>query len=245
MKSVHDNLVSIVIGNEPEQEFLRQLAQHCGLAINVNARNKLMMREGILQLVSSGQSNIRPLAVDFSRKRRGISRKDLISRAIGRSSRTVIDATAGLGKDSIHLASLGYQVTCVERCPAIAALLLDAKRRLGEESNKYLDVVFGDGCETLLKLKADTVYLDPMFPPSGKSAIPRQTLRTIRSLAGDDLDVMQLFEVAQQRFHRVVVKRPDRMKPLQEPIHHRVQGRTVNYDVYINNHLEQSDDSTD
>ena len=35
----------------------------------------------------------------------------------------MLDATAGLGRDAFVLASLGCQVTLIERVPAVAALL--------------------------------------------------------------------------------------------------------------------------
>jgi 16S rRNA (guanine1516-N2)-methyltransferase len=47
----------------------------------------------------------------------------------------VLDATAGLGKDAFVLASLGCQMTLIERQPLIAALLEDglARARADEE----------------------------------------------------------------------------------------------------------------
>lgn len=59
-------------------------------------------------------------------RRRG---KDLLGRAVGREARTVVDATAGLGRDGVHLASIGKQVTLVERVPLVAALVEDALAR--------------------------------------------------------------------------------------------------------------------
>jgi len=68
-------------------------------------------------------------------RRRG---KDLLGRAVGREARTVVDATAGLGRDGVHLASIGKQVTLVERVPLVAALMEDAlgraKRSFAEAS---------------------------------------------------------------------------------------------------------------
>ena len=55
-------------------------------------------------------------------------------RAIGvdRGVRTVVDATAGLGRDAFALAAVGASVTLIERDPVLAALLDDAIARAPE-----------------------------------------------------------------------------------------------------------------
>src|SRR5262245_12957252 len=63
------------------------------------------------------------------------SRSQPLGRAVGKTTRTVLDATAGVGHDAALLACMGYQVLAVERSPIIAALLQDAlKRALEDES---------------------------------------------------------------------------------------------------------------
>ena len=46
---------------------------------------------------------------------------------------TVVDATAGLGRDAFVLASLGCRVTLIERSPVVAALLQDGLARAGQD----------------------------------------------------------------------------------------------------------------
>ena len=53
-----------------------------------------------------------------------LSRKQPLPRAIGKETKTVVDATAGLGHDAVLLACMGYDVIAVERSPIVAALLL-------------------------------------------------------------------------------------------------------------------------
>jgi len=47
----------------------------------------------------------------------------------------VVDTTAGLGRDAFILASHGFQVTLLERVPAIAWLLWDGLRRARDDAN--------------------------------------------------------------------------------------------------------------
>ena len=56
----------------------------------------------------------------------------MIAKAVGIAQGVrpqVLDATAGLGKDAFVLASLGCQMTLIERQPLIAALLEDGLAR--------------------------------------------------------------------------------------------------------------------
>lgn len=55
--------------------------------------------------------------------------RDPLIRALGRRGRRVVDATAGLGGDCVHLAWIGERVVAIERHPVVAALLADALAR--------------------------------------------------------------------------------------------------------------------
>ena len=76
-----------------------------------------------------------PLFIDFTsgvvehRRRFGGGRGQALARAVGMKpgvTPAIVDATAGLGRDSFLLASLGAEVTMIERDDAIYALLADA-----------------------------------------------------------------------------------------------------------------------
>ena len=63
------------------------------------------------------------------RFRSGASRRDPLARAAGfarGSVPTIVDATAGLGRDAFLLATLGAQVTLLERSAEVHDLLRDA-----------------------------------------------------------------------------------------------------------------------
>ncbi|MEL1737605.1 class I SAM-dependent methyltransferase, partial [Acinetobacter baumannii] len=85
---------------------------------------------------------------------------------------SLIDATAGLGHDSLLMAHLGAKVTLVERHPILFTLLEDTHTRA--QSDAFLSqvvsriqLVFSDSAD-YLKQQAeqqqivDVVYLDPM-----------------------------------------------------------------------------------
>lgn len=179
------------------------------------------------------------------RFRSGASRKDALARAAGFGKGTVptiIDATAGLGRDAFLLAVLGAQVTLLERSSGVHDLLRDALARASAESPELAAVVArmtlipGDARDLLPGLRADTVIVDPMHPPRTNSAEVKQEMRLLRELVGTDPDAFELMQAALAAdCKRVVLKWPLRAAPLeglQKPSHS-ITGKTVRYDVFM------------
>jgi 16S rRNA (guanine1516-N2)-methyltransferase len=173
-----------------------------------------------------------------------LSRRQALARAIGRRTRTVLDATAGLGHDAALLAAIGFEVTAVERAPVIAALLEDGlARALAEPAvSAVLDgrLAVRGGVDARAVLAdmdppPDAVYIDPMFPPKRKaSALAKKRIRMVRSVVGDDDDAADLLARARQAAgQRVVVKRPTDAGPLAGPAPAScIETKLVRYDVY-------------
>lgn len=167
-----------------------------------------------------------PVYVDFVggtlgyRRRHGGGRNQPLAKAVGLKSGiypTILDATAGLGRDALVLASLNCQVYMMERSPATAALLHDGLQRA--QYNPQLSTLVTERLQLLhydaqdwLKSKPqryDVIYLDPMYPHRQQSALVKKEMRLLRQLVGDDLDAPNLLQIALTHAHqRVVVKRP-------------------------------------
>lgn len=165
--------------------------------------------------------------------------RDPLIRALGRRGRRVVDATAGLGGDSVHLAWIGERVVAIERHPVVAALLADALARAqaaGVLEPGSIELVEGEATALLgtLRPRPEVVYLDPMFPPKRRaSAAARKEMRLLRLLTGDSEDAESLFEAAREAAtERVVVKRPDHAPPLVPKPTVSYGGKLVRYDVY-------------
>ncbi len=190
-----------------------------------------------------------PVYVDFvegklaHRRQFGGGKKQPLARAIGLSSKTtpsVIDTTAGMGRDSFVLASLGCQVTMVERSAVVAALLKDAIERALHDPDvsfiaERLSVVCADSVEYLADCEtADVIYLDPMYPEKRKSAAVKKDMRALQMLVGPDLDSHKLLEVALDKAkHRVVVKRPKQAEVLTGKRPNTViSSPNTRYDIY-------------
>ena len=193
-----------------------------------------------------------PLFVDFLggpidyRRRQTTSRKEGIARAVGLKGGTslvVLDLTAGLGRDSFILASLGCTVRMVERSPMVASLLADGIQRARQEPTlagikARISLIPGDSLDILRTWQGerpDVAYIDPMYPHRSKSALVKKEMRLIRLLVGDDEDSDALLAAALTvAGRRVVVKRPRLAPALTGPApNFAIGGTNSRFDVYL------------
>lgn len=213
----------------------------------------LMLPEGLalcrdergLALVGGGME----LRGDFTRLlprlRQDRLGKELLVRAArvkGVEHPSVVDATAGLGEDSLLLAAAGFEVTLCERDPVIAALLRDTLERATQDARlsemaARMTLVEGDATTTLgaLDQAPDVVFLDPMFPEKRKRAATNKKLQLFQRLecpCEDEEALMQAALAARPR--KVVIKRPLKgprlagVKPSSS-----LAGKVVRYDIVV------------
>jgi 16S rRNA (guanine1516-N2)-methyltransferase len=205
-----------------------------------------------LELHENSLKRTKPIFVDFLspqidyRIKHGGGKNQLIAKALGiknQKNTTIIDATAGLGIDAFVMASLGCNVTMVERSPIIAALLLDGLERLKEKNaNLSLNLVTIEAKEYLAKLskknseKPNVIYLDPMYPSRVKTALNKKSMRILHEIVGEDKDAADLLEPAINcAKDRVVVKRPKIAGYLgnKKPDVQYFSGKSTRFDVYF------------
>src|SRR6266481_804742 len=176
---------------------------HCGVAIELQ------------DPMTGARLRVEFSAEELKRYRSGGSGPNPLRRAIGPRGRHVVDATAGLGRDAVHLVALGYEVTAIERNAVVSALACDGLARA--RAADLLDAQNPRWCTSdarrilpTLAPPPASVYLDPMFPPKRKkSAAVRKEMQLLRALTGNDGDFLELFNVAcAAATDRVVVKRP-------------------------------------
>ena len=155
---------------------------------------------------------------------------------------SIVDATAGLGRDAFLLASLGAAVTLIERSPKVHELLADGLARAREAGPEFAEIVsrmtllHGDARELLPGLAPDVVLVDPMHPPRGNSALVKQEMRALRAIVGDDPDAFEMMQIALANARkRVVLKWPLRAEtmPGLRSYSHQIIGKSVRYDVFM------------
>ncbi|EPF70748.1 class I SAM-dependent methyltransferase [Acinetobacter rudis] len=204
---------------EIEQLNARFLRQHPELALCLDHEGLWLSAEGMkMQPDWRGET---------SRLKRASLKSELLARACQLAEKPkLIDATAGLGHDSLLMAHLGAEVILVERHPILLTLLEAAQAQAAQdpylaETAARMSLVFADSQEYLEQcvseqIQVDVVYLDPMFPQrdqnsNKKQALVKKQMQLLHLLLADDghMDLGDsLLEPARQIAKRVVVKRP-------------------------------------
>jgi 16S rRNA (guanine1516-N2)-methyltransferase len=217
----------------------------------------LQLNYQALELLKLDEPKLGGIKVDFiegataHRRKFGGGRGQDIAKAIGLKhgfTPHILDATAGLGRDAFVLASLGCQMTLMERMPAVAALLDDGLERaklnseVGEIANR-MNLVHASSIENMnLAQQVDVVFLDPMYPHREKSAAIKKEMRVFQSLVGEDLDADGLLAPALALAkYRVVVKRPSYAPPLDnKKPSTSIKMKKNRFDVYVNQAIPKS-----
>ena len=252
--------IAVLCGDEASRDRAAALAERLGLPGGAFFGPGSDPEAGTLYLKASlqGASLVRDgmeVAGDFSRLlprlKQGALQRELLVKAArvkGVERPRAVDATAGLGEDSLLLAAAGFEVTLCESDPVIAILLEDAlARAAGDEALAHIAarmrLVEGDSRATLATLAADdatrpdVVYLDPMFPGRTKSAAVKKKFQLIHGLerpCEPEAEESLMSAALAARPRKIVVKRPVKgpwlagVKPS-----HAIAGKAVRYDCIV------------
>lgn len=236
---------------EVEQLNARFFRQHPELA--------LCVAEQSLWLCANGMKMQPDWKAEISRLKRASLKSEMLARAcqLGEAP-TLIDATAGLGHDSLLMAHLGAQVTLVERHPILFTLLEDAHKQAQGDAflsqvAARIELIFADSARYLQTCigqhkQVDVIYLDPMFPQRDqhqhavkKQAQVKKQMQLLHLLLPEqgEMDLGDtLLPLAQQVAKRVIVKRPRHAVYLnaQTPDHQWL-GDACRFDAYFQSAL--------
>ncbi len=209
-----------------------------------------------VQLICPNQA---VLVIDFTagknahRKHFGGGHGQELARAVGSKPNTtlnIVDATAGFARDAFVLASLGHEVTLIERCVWLIPLIEQALEVAKNDPNttkiaSRMHLIHGQAYDvigshsaidsiTQSNQKIDAIYLDPMYPQRDQRATPKKDMQALHDLAGENSDDAAILAVAQKKCHgRVIVKRP-----LKAPLLSKTQpsgaikSKNTRYDIY-------------
>ena len=162
--------------------------------IDSNSSYRVVFSSSMIYLLDSSSTKI---YVDFvegelaHRRKFGGGKGQMIAKAVGLNKGfvpTVLDATAGLGADAFVLASLGCDVTMIERSPVARLLLADGLDR----AKNFIEL-----SETEEEKEAEDENKDSKGELS--AVIKRMTLVT-----GDSLDLLDL-----SALENLSIQRPD------------------------------------
>ncbi len=198
----------------------------------------LVLTDGRLQLKGDFTSLMPRL------KTSNLQREFLVkaSRIKGVEHPVLIDATAGMGEDSMILAAAGFEVYLFEYDHVIAALLKDALRRAADipelsEAVSRMHFTEGNSIELMagLDIEPDVVLLDPMFPARQKSALVKRKFQLLQQLEKPCTDERDLLDAAlNMKPRRVVIKRPLKGPYLADvKPGYSINGKAIRYDCIV------------
>ena len=258
MKTQAPPNLSISYAHQAQKHAAEDFASTYGLPCQPlpKAHTELTLNFTEIQLEIIDLQNKMTLSVDFTggslghRKKYGGGKGQTIAKAIGLKQGiappSVLDATAGLAKDSYVFACLGCNVTMLERSPIVAALVRDGIERaslniefaeiltqgfklLQTDALKYIQAIDDEH-------KPDIIYLDPMYPERKKSASVKKNMQILQKLLGQDMDTTEVLNSALQKARkRVVVKRPKGAPTLDASRLPTLSydSKATRYDVYV------------
>jgi 16S rRNA (guanine1516-N2)-methyltransferase len=166
-----------------------------------------------------------------------------------------MDATAGLGEDSLILAAAGFEVTLYEQDPVIAALLKDAlirARKIPEIKDMVMrmKLVEGDSIKAMLDMRdcllsenkvvsnmPDLIYLDPMFPERQKSSKIKKKFQLLQKLERPCFNGDEMVSAALSlNPKKIIIKRPMKAEILgnRKP-EFSYKGTSIRYDCFMKN----------
>lgn len=227
---------------------VEELAAHLNIPVVAAAPEELHLRMDAAGLaLTDGSMELRG---DFTRMlprlKENNLRQEYIVKAAKQKGREgeafAVDATAGLGEDSLLLAAAGYRVCLYEYDPIIAALLRDALRRAAElpelaEIAARMELHEENSIAALpaLDCTPDVVVLDPMFPERTKSASVKKKFQLLQQLERPcDLETELLQAALAAKPKKIIIKRPVKgpylagIKPS-----YSLTGKAIRYDCIL------------
>lgn len=251
----------MIVDRAYPDDVAAQLAASLGLSLVdvdngvTDAEFALRFRDGKLELVAMWPNAPGPICCDFRYGSTGFRirnlsvRRELLLRAMRGGHRTggwprVLDATAGLGRDTFLMAAVGCVVFPLERHPIVCALLGDGLRRarvdpsIAVSAARLNEPVLDDALDRMSGMvtqhRIDAIYLDPMFAPDALNAKSKKEMQILQRLVIDRGDTEMLFRAAVATgVRRIVVKRAREAPPIAGHEPNRTHlGRSVRYDVY-------------
>ena len=247
-KSKVNNLKLFVTSDELLGEA-KLLAEHIDAKLITKHEDGLMLKlspEG-LSLTDGTIS----LIGDFTANKKRLSANNLNNEMLVKAAKikgqarglTLLDATAGMGEDSLLLAAAGFNIKLFESDKVIAALLKDCLRRASDDPMlsdiiSRMELTEGDSIAAMKSLpySPDVILLDPMFPERRKSALVKKKFQLLQQLESPCSDEEELLEAAiKANPRRIVIKRPLKGPYLagRKP-DYSLNGKAIRYDCIVN-----------
>jgi len=146
---------------------------------------------------------------------------------------TIMDCTAGFGKDSYLMSLTGSRIIAYESNPVMFALLADGLNRFNIDN---ISLRKKDALREVKLTECEIIYIDPMYPATKKSAKNNKDMMFLQTFVGHQADMAEeLFtQSLLSKAKKIVIKRPVKSdyvmnrKPTSQII-----GKAARFDIYV------------
>ena len=163
-----------------------------------------------------------------------MEQKDIFLKLFKKKSASILDCTAGFGRDAYLLSKLGYMVTMIEKNPIVSLVVKNALENINQER---LSLYHGDSLDFLrhTNTEYDYIYFDFMFKKAKTKSLASKHDETLRCIGYREPSEERLIQLAQQMCKKsVIVKGPkNSIKSNTLKANHRIQTKLLNYDIFI------------
>lgn len=160
---------------------------------------------------------------------------ELIIKAIlgkKKQATTIMDCTAGFGKDSYLMSLTGSEIIAYESNPVMNALLNDGLNRFNIDN---ISLRNQNALNQIKSTHCEVIYIDPMYPSTKKSAKNNKHMMFLQAFVGHQADMAEdLFEQALlSQCKKIVIKRPVKATyVLNKKPTFQIIGKAARFDVY-------------
>ena len=137
------------------------------------------------------------------------NKKHQLNKILKAKNLSILDCTGGFARDAAILASLGNNVTLIDRNPLIMSLLVEAREKIKSDDIRYIfsriKIRFGNCIEFIRNTNKhfDYIYFDFMFNIN-KSALPSKNEQFLREIVKNDIN--ENVDIIQETIQRVKSK---------------------------------------
>ena len=141
------------------------------------------------------------------------NKKHQLKRIFKTNGLNILDCTGGFARDASILASLGNEVTLIERNPLVMSLLIDARERIRSDDIRSIfnkiKIRFGNCIDFIRDTNKhfDYIYFDFMFNIN-KSALPSKSEQFLRKIVKNDINenIDIIDETVQRVASKIIIK---------------------------------------
>ena len=141
------------------------------------------------------------------------NKKHQLNKVFKAKNSSILDCTGGFARDAAVLASLGNNVTLIERNPLIMSLLVDAREKIKSDDIRYIfsriKIRFGNCIDFIRNTSEhfEYIYFDFMFNIN-KSALPSKNEQFLREIVKNDINenINIIHETIERVSSKIIIK---------------------------------------